>query len=80
MDVRICVEITQIYSSQYSMHSVEKREILSPHRKNISSNQLFSNFFSKTVTFTEFLPKMREREFRQIKVLIKEKELVSRFF
>ena len=36
-------------------HSVEKREILS-HQKNISSNQLFSNLFSKTVTFTEFLP------------------------
>ena len=42
-------------------HSVEKREILS-HLKNISSNQLFSNKFSKTVTFTKFLPKMRERE------------------
>ena len=27
------------------------------HRKKISSNQLFSNFFSKTVTFTKFLPK-----------------------
>ena len=24
---------------------------------------VFSNFFSKTVTFTKFLPKMREREF-----------------
>ena len=31
------------------------------HLKNISSNQLFSNLFSKTVTFTKFLPKMRER-------------------
>ena len=30
---------------------------------NISSNHLFSNLFSKTVTFTKFLPKMREREF-----------------
>ena len=29
----------------------------------ISSNQLLSNFFSKTVTFTKFLPKMRESEF-----------------
>ena len=27
-------------------------------QKNISSNQLFSNLFSKTVTFTKFLPKM----------------------
>ena len=31
--------------------------------KKNSSNQLFSNFFSKTVTFTKFLPKMRESEF-----------------
>ena len=44
------------------IHSVEKREILS-HQKEISSSQLFSNLFSKTVTFTKFLPKMREREF-----------------
>ena len=35
--------------------SVEKQEILS-HQKNISSNQLFSNLFSKIVTFTKFLP------------------------
>ena len=34
-------------------HSVEKREILS--LKKNSSNQLFSNFFSKTNTFTKFL-------------------------
>ena len=40
-----------------ALHSVEKREILS-HLENISSNQLFSNLFSKTVTFTKFLPKM----------------------
>ena len=43
-------------------HTVEKRIILS-HQKNISSNQLFSNLFSKTVTFTNFLPKLSEREF-----------------
>ena len=43
-------------------HSVEKREILS-HQKNISSNQLFSNLFSKTVTFTKFLLKIRESKF-----------------
>ena len=35
------------------------------HQRNISSNQLFSNLFSKTVTFTKFLLKMREREFPQ---------------
>ena len=43
-----------------ALHSVEKREILS-HRKNIPSNQLFS----KTVAFTEILPKMWEREIPQ---------------
>ena len=37
------------------------RNSLSP--KNISSNQLFSNFLSKNVAFTKFLPKIREREF-----------------
>ena len=37
------------------MHSVEIAEILSNWKK-ISSNQLFSNFFSKTVDFTRFLP------------------------
>ena len=45
-----------------SPQSVEKREIYS-HRKTISSNQLFSNFFSKTNAFTQFLSKMCEREF-----------------
>ena len=35
------------------LKSVEKWEIYS-HRKNISSNQLFSNFFSKNVAFTNF--------------------------
>ena len=46
------------------VHSVEKREILS-HQKNISQNQLFSNFSSKTVDFTKFLSKLFEREFLQ---------------
>ena len=45
-------------------HTVEITEIYS-HLEKISSNQLFSNFFSKTVTFTKFLPKKREREFPQ---------------
>ena len=30
---------------------------LRTHRKNISSNHLFSNFYSKTITFTKILPK-----------------------
>ena len=57
------VDFTKYFRPQCTeTHSVEKRKILSP--KNISSNQLFSNLFSKTVTFTKFLLKMREREFR----------------
>ena len=43
-------------------HSVEKRKIYS-HRKIFSSNQLFSNFVSKIVTFTKFLSKKSESEF-----------------
>ena len=43
-------------------HIVEKWKIYS-HPKNISSNQLFSNFFSKTVTITKILPKLRESKF-----------------
>ena len=44
---------------------MKKREILS-HWKNISWNQLFSNFYSmyvKPVAFTKFLLKKCEREF-----------------
>ena len=37
-------------------HNVEKLEIPS-HLKNISSNQLFSDLFSKTVTFTKYFPR-----------------------
>ena len=34
-----------------------------------SSNQVFSNFFSKNITFTKFLPKMRESKFSVISIL-----------
>ena len=40
-----------------------RNEKFSLTKKNISSNQLFSTLFSKTVNFTKFLPKIREREF-----------------
>ena len=46
-------------------HSVVISEIYS-HCKNISSNHLFSNFFSKHVTLTKFLPKMRESKFPKL--------------
>ena len=36
------------------------------HWKNISSNQLFSDFVSKNIVFTKFLPKKCESEFLQI--------------
>ena len=39
----------------------------------ISSNQLFSNFFSKTITFTKFLRKKCEREFLQFPHCVAEK-------
>ena len=41
---------------------VEKRQ--NSHRKNISSNQLFSDFISKNVAFTKFLPKDVRVNFR----------------
>ena len=45
-----------------TLHSVVKSKIYS-HQKNISSNHLFSDFFSKIVAFTNFLPKMSESKF-----------------
>ena len=39
-----------------TFHNVEKWKIYS-HWENISSNQLFSDFFSKNVAFTKILPK-----------------------
>ena len=45
-----------------SEHTVIFTEIY-PHRKKISSNQLFSNLFSKNVTFTKFFPKKSESKF-----------------
>ena len=38
------------------------RTLISLKKKN-SSNQLFSNFFSKNVNFTKFLPKKGESKF-----------------
>ena len=46
-------------------HSVVISEIYS-HWKNNSSNHLFSNFFSKHVTFAKYLPKMRESKFPKL--------------
>ena len=43
------------------IHSVVKWK--NSQQKNISSNQLFSNFFSKNGAFTKFLSKMYERKF-----------------
>ena len=52
------------FSFFHTVHSVEKWKIYS-HNNFFSSNQLFSDFFSKTVAFTKFLPKKCEREFLQ---------------
>ena len=43
----------------HTVHSVEKWKIYS-HQIKISSNQLFSTFFSKTITLTKYLPKKWE--------------------
>ena len=50
--------------------------------KKNSSNQLFSIFFSKTVTFTKFLPKMRESEFLEFPQCgaVMYRNLLSNFF
>ena len=54
-----CVKIGNIENNTNTKcHTVENIEIYS-HRKN-SSNQLFSNFVSKSIVFTKFLPKKRE--------------------
>ena len=47
----------------YSQCCSHSGNLLSSHRKNISSNHLFSNFFSKSVTFTQFLLKKSESKF-----------------
>ena len=44
-------------------HSVKKRKILL--LKKISSNRLFSSFFSKTIAFTKFLRKKKEKSVRE---------------
>ena len=48
----------QIFCNSSSSKCGKLKNLLSP--KNISSNQLFSKFFSRNVTFTKFLPKMCE--------------------
>ena len=72
MDIMDYVELTYLGNPQYFVEvnrlvgfsqCGKMRNSLSP--KNISSNQLFSNLlFRKTVNFTKFLPKMRERDFQ----------------
>ena len=52
----------QLDNNANTVHTVEKWKIYS-HRKKNSSNQQFSNFISKTVTFTKFFPKKCERKF-----------------
>ena len=46
--------------SVQSVHNVEKCKTYSD-RKNILSNQLFSDFFDKNVDFTENLPRKCEK-------------------
>ena len=58
---------------------VEKWKIYSDWRK-ISSNQLFSTFFSKTVTFTKFCPKcvrVKIRNFHTVQYSILQQDLLK---
>ena len=55
--------VTEIFARHYLYFYIVEKGKIYLHWKKLSSNQLFSNFFSKTVTFTKFLPKMRESEF-----------------
>ena len=50
--------MSAISTSHCGTHCGKMKNLLSP--KNISSNQLFSNFISKTVVLTKFLPKKCE--------------------
>ena len=56
---------SQIFFSKKCESTVWKNEKFSLTEKKISSNQLFSDFFSKTIAFTKFLRKKCEREFLQ---------------
>ena len=58
--------VKTLLSRNFSLrsHCVEIAEILS-HWKIFSSNNLFCDFFSKTIAFTTFLRKKCEREFLQ---------------
>ena len=68
-----------LHNCKFTFHNnVEKWKICS-HRKNISSNQLFGDFFSKNVAFTKFLPKKCEREYPQCSVE-KTRNCLSHFF
>ena len=49
------VKAKQLVLNHSALHIVVKRKNYS--KKNNSSNHLFSNFFSKNVSFTNFLPK-----------------------
>ena len=59
-EIRCDFEIESIWRiyflEKFAEHCVEKWEIYS-HRIFFSSDQLFSNFFSKAVTFTKCFPK-----------------------
>ena len=71
----VSVEITRFFLSQFlkkipwnqlsGMSSFTRQSLQKTTEKNISWNQLFSKFFTKSVTFTKFLPKKCEREFPQ---------------
>ena len=56
----------EIEFPQFLWLTVLKLQKFSLTEKKNSSNQLFSDFFSKTIAFTKFLRKKCEREFAAI--------------
>ena len=56
-NVDFSIKIVIGFYSTFYFHTVQCEKRKNSHQIKISSNQLFSNFFSKSVTFTKFLPK-----------------------
>ena len=57
------IDFTNYYRKTRMFYKVWKNEKFTLTEKIMSSNQLSSNFFSNTVTFTKFLPKKSESKF-----------------
>ena len=59
--MRTCVENEKLALCHFERMYGKMEKLLSP--KNISSNQIFSDFFNENVDSTKFLPKIWESKF-----------------